>query len=124
MLQILASLTDVSMLVNYAPKTFIVQLSLMTIIMMIVIYNGHIFIVQAGRNKRGKYHCTINLLFDCFDKSLLQIKTKIVSHHTAVSKPVKQEVNSTVILPPLVIPCMYCKNMTIINDNHYYNCHE
>jgi hypothetical protein len=32
----------------------------------------------------------------------LQIKTKIVSHHTADSKPVKQEVNSTVILPPLV----------------------
>ena len=36
------------------------------------------------------------------DKSLLQIKTKIVSCHTADSKPVKQVVNSTVILPPLV----------------------
>jgi hypothetical protein len=34
----------------------------------------------------------------------LQIKTKIVSFHTADSKPVKQEVNSTVILPPLVFP--------------------
>jgi hypothetical protein len=34
----------------------------------------------------------------------LQIKTKIVSHHTADSKPVKQEVNGTVILPPLVFP--------------------
>jgi hypothetical protein len=32
----------------------------------------------------------------------LQIKTKIVSCHTAYSKPVKQEVNGTVILPPLV----------------------
>jgi hypothetical protein len=32
----------------------------------------------------------------------LQIKTKIVSCHTAVSKQVKQEVNSTVILSPLV----------------------
>jgi hypothetical protein len=32
----------------------------------------------------------------------LQIKTKIVSCHTADSKPVKQEVNGTVILPPLV----------------------
>jgi hypothetical protein len=32
----------------------------------------------------------------------LQIKTKIVSNHTADSKPVKQEVNGTVILPPLV----------------------
>jgi hypothetical protein len=34
----------------------------------------------------------------------LQIKTKIVSCHTADSKPVKQEVSSTVILPPLVFP--------------------
>ncbi len=32
----------------------------------------------------------------------MQIKTKISSSHTADSKPVKQEVNGTVILPPLV----------------------
>jgi hypothetical protein len=34
----------------------------------------------------------------------LKIKTKIVSSHTADSKPVKQEVNGTVILTPLVFP--------------------
>jgi hypothetical protein len=34
----------------------------------------------------------------------LQIKTKIVSNHAADSKPVKKEVNCTVILPPLVFP--------------------
>jgi len=34
----------------------------------------------------------------------LQIQTKIASCHTADSKPIKQEVNSTVILPPLVFP--------------------
>jgi hypothetical protein len=34
----------------------------------------------------------------------LQIKTKIVSCHTADSKLVKQEVNGTVILSPLVFP--------------------
>jgi len=34
----------------------------------------------------------------------LLIKTKILSCHKADSKPVKQEVNSTVILPPLVFP--------------------
>jgi hypothetical protein len=34
----------------------------------------------------------------------LQIKAKIVSCHTADSKPVKQEVNSTVMLPHLVFP--------------------
>ncbi len=32
----------------------------------------------------------------------MQIKTKLVSSHTADSKPVEQEVNGTVILPPLV----------------------
>ena len=34
----------------------------------------------------------------------MQIKTNIASCHTADSKPVKQEVNGTVILPPLVFP--------------------
>jgi hypothetical protein len=34
----------------------------------------------------------------------LQIKTKIVSCHTADSKAAKQEFNHTVILPPLVFP--------------------
>jgi len=34
----------------------------------------------------------------------LQIKTKVVSCHTADSKQVKQEVIGTVILPPLVFP--------------------
>jgi hypothetical protein len=38
------------------------------------------------------------------DQPVLQIKTKIVSSHTADSKPVKQEVNRTVTLPPLVFP--------------------
>jgi hypothetical protein len=37
----------------------------------------------------------------------LQIKTKIVSSLTADSKPVKQEVNGTVILPPFSIPCLH-----------------
>ncbi len=38
------------------------------------------------------------------DYPVLQIKTKIVSNHIADAKPVKQEVDSTVILPPLVFP--------------------
>jgi hypothetical protein len=36
--------------------------------------------------------------------SVLQIETKIVSCHTAYSKPVKQEVNCTVAIPPFVFP--------------------
>ena len=34
----------------------------------------------------------------------MQIKTKLVSCHTDDSRPVKQEVNGTVILPPFSIP--------------------
>jgi hypothetical protein len=53
---------------------------------------------------RGKYHCTFDLLFDWFGFAFFANKNKIVSCHTADSKPVKQEVDGTVILPPLVIP--------------------
>jgi hypothetical protein len=34
----------------------------------------------------------------------LQVEANFVSCHTADFKPVKQEVNGTVILPPLVFP--------------------
>jgi len=40
------------------------------------------------------------------DWAVLKIKTKIASCCTADSKPVKQEVNGTVMLPPLVFPCI------------------
>ncbi len=56
---------------------------------------------DQGRLK-GKYHYTVDLFG--LDWSVLQIKSKIVSRHTADSKPVKQEINSKVILPPLVLP--------------------
>jgi hypothetical protein len=39
-----------------------------------------------------------------FALTKVNLKTKIVSGHTADSKPVKQEVNGTVILPALVFP--------------------
>ncbi len=43
----------------------------------------------------------------------MQIKTNIVSSHTADSKPVKQEVNGTVTLPPLVFPGITIRNVTL-----------
>ncbi len=46
----------------------------------------------------------------------MQIKTKIVSSHTADSELVKQEVNGTVILPPLVSP-----GLTIPGKLEYLN---
>jgi hypothetical protein len=47
--------------------------------------------------------------------SVLQIKTKIVSCHTANSKPVKQEVDSTVILPSLVFTALQHSVMFVSN---------
>ncbi len=55
-------------------------------------------------NTKGGINVPLNSCLTGLDWSVLQIKTKIVSCHTADSKPVKQEVNSTVILPPLVFP--------------------
>jgi hypothetical protein len=51
-----------------------------------------------------KYHCTVNLLFDLFGLVCFANKNKHCNWHTADSKPVKQEVNCTVILPPSVFP--------------------
>jgi hypothetical protein len=60
---------------------------------------------KAGNTKGGNITVPLISCLNCFDLSVLQIKTKIVSCHTVDSKPVKQEVNGTVILPPFSIPC-------------------
>jgi len=57
----------------------------------------HLLLVYSGNTKGGSI--TFGL-----DLSVLQIKTKIVSCHTADSKPFKREVSGTVILPPFVFP--------------------
>ncbi len=57
-----------------------------------------------GNTKRGSVTVPLTSYLTGLDLSVLKIKTKIVSCHTADSKPVKQEVNGTVILPPLVFP--------------------
>jgi hypothetical protein len=49
---------------------------------------------------------TVDLLFDWFGLVCFAKKQKFVSCHAADSKPVKQEVNGTVILPPLVFPAV------------------
>jgi hypothetical protein len=54
----------------------------------------------------------------CLDLSVLQINTKIVSCHTTDSKPVKQEVNSTVI-PPLVFPDIRYKIILFLATSPY-----
>ncbi len=60
--------------------------------------------VRAGNTKGGSITVPLTSCLTGLDLSVLEIKTKIVSIHTADSKPVKQEVNGTMILPPLVVP--------------------
>ncbi len=60
--------------------------------------------MQQGILKEGSIPVPLTSCLTYLDYSVLEIKTKIVSCHTADSKPVKQEVNGTVILPPLVFP--------------------
>jgi hypothetical protein len=55
-----------------------------------------------GNTKGGSITVLLTSCLTGLDLSVLQIKTKIVSCHTADSKPVKQEVNGTMILPPLI----------------------
>jgi hypothetical protein len=57
-----------------------------------------------GNTKGGSITVLLTSCLTGLDYSVLQIKTEIVSCHTADSKPVKQEVNGTVILPPLLFP--------------------
>ncbi len=58
--------------------------------------------VEPGNTKGGSITVLLTSCLTGLDESVLQIETKIVSCHTADSKPAKQEVNSTVILPSLV----------------------
>jgi hypothetical protein len=60
--------------------------------------------IREGNTKGGSITVLLTSCLTGLDYSVLQIKTKIVSCHTAESKPVKLEVNGTVILPPLVFP--------------------
>ncbi len=57
-----------------------------------------------GNTKGGSITVPLTSSLTGLDYSVFQIKTKIVSSHKSDSKPVKQEVNGTVILPPLVFP--------------------
>jgi hypothetical protein len=62
---------------------------------------------SIGNTKEGSITVLLTSCLTGLDWSVLQIKTKIVSSHTADSKLVNQEVNSTVIRPPLVFPGFY-----------------
>jgi hypothetical protein len=67
---------------------------------LIVTYKEESFF--AGNTKGGSMTVQLTSCLICLDLSVLQIKTKIVSCHTAHSKPVKQDVSDT---SPFSVPC-------------------
>jgi hypothetical protein len=62
------------------------------------------------------YHCTIHLLFYWFGLVCFANKNKNCQL-SANSKPVKQEVNSTVILSPLVFPALANGKQSTVNKS-------
>ncbi len=62
------------------------------------------FVCNARITKGGSITVPLTSCLTGLDWSVLQVKIKIVSCHTADPKPFKWEVNGTVILPPLVFP--------------------
>jgi hypothetical protein len=59
----------------------------------------------AISSARGKYHCTVDLLFERFGISCMATDNFLFLFAKQTNpKPVKQEVNGTVILPPLIFP--------------------
>jgi hypothetical protein len=75
-----------------------------------------IIIIYAWNTKEGSITVPLTSCLIGLDESVLQIKIKIVGCHTANSKPVKREVNGTVLLPPLVIPALCHFRTPCVND--------
>ncbi len=86
--------------------------------------------VTAGNTKGGSITVPLTSCLIGLDQPVLQLKTKIVGYHTADSKPVKQEVNITVILPPLVFlgyiieassvkPIFICSHSTLFSQKQF-----
>ncbi len=69
--------------------------------------SGSIMTPCTENTKGGSTTVRLTSSLTGLDKSVVQIRTTIVSCHTANSKPVKQEVSGTMILPLLVFPALY-----------------
>jgi hypothetical protein len=73
---------------------------------------------------RGKYHYSVDLLFDWFGLICFVNETNIVSCPTADSKPVRQEVNSTLVFPGKVLSLApACQNLNLgVLKHEIYKC--
>ena len=82
-------------------KSFFSSLQSVCVIFILLLCNQ-----KQGILKGGSITVPLTSCLTALDKSVLQRNTKIASCYTADSKPVKKEVNGTVILPPLVFPVL------------------
>ncbi len=87
-------------------------------------HNTFALMNKTGNTKGGCITVPLTSCLIGLDQSVLQIKTKHFSCRTADSKPVKQEVNSTVIHPPVTFPeqdCVFehCKKVKNNKENIY-----
>ncbi len=71
---------------------------------------------MSKNTKGGSITVPLTSYLTGLEYPVLQIKTKFVSCRTADSKPVKQEVNSTMILPPLV----FLDSVFIVQDPDHW----
>jgi hypothetical protein len=72
--------------------------------------------IRPGNTKGVSITVPLTSCLTGLDLSVLQIKTKNVSGHKADSKPVKQVVNGTVILPPLVFLDQTVVKRTVVSN--------
>ncbi len=79
-------------------------------------------LLWTGNIKGGNITVSLTSCLTGLDQSVLQIKTKIVSCHTANSKPIQQEVNGTVILPLLVfLLWIICNIFSLVEYSRFEN---
>jgi hypothetical protein len=78
-----------------------------------------ISLAWAGNTKGGSITLPLTSCSTSLDLSVLQIKTYIASCHTTDSKPVKQEFDGTVILPPLVFPERFIRFHNFLNSTFF-----
>ncbi len=82
-------------------RLFVMSVIMLSVVMLKVVGLQETIIsyISPGNTIWGSITVLLTSCLTGLDESVLQIKTKIVSSHTADSKPVKQDVNSIVILP-------------------------
>jgi hypothetical protein len=60
--------------------------------------------IKPGNTKGGKYHCTVDLLFDWFGISFMPTDNFCFYLQNRLIQTSQTGVNGTVILPPVVFP--------------------